>query len=151
MLILIPTLAFHLGGLLFNPSYLFVSFILCQTILLFLLVQILPFSTIFWKMGRTNFLLFAAFGLLSLTRGDQLHCYMPDGSNADQGTAPCNSTAAVSACCDPRDSCTTSGLCLGASGWIYRSACTDQTWNSPVCAQQCRTGMLPKTSSVQVV
>lgn len=93
-------------------------------------------------MARAILVIFATLGLC-LTASAQKHCYMPDGTIDDKGTVPCNSTAAVSACCDPRDSCSISGLCLGASGWIYRSACTDSTWTSPACAQQCLIGKSP--------
>jgi len=89
-------------------------------------------------MTRAIFLC-AALALISKVVA-QTHCYMPDGTIDDKGTVPCNTTAPVSACCDPRDSCSLSGLCLGASGWIYRSACTDKTWSSPACAAQCHTG-----------
>jgi hypothetical protein len=84
-------------------------------------------------------LFFLVLVLLTAALAQQQHCYMPDGSIADD-IAPCNSTIALSACCDPRDSCTESGFCLGASGWIYRSGCTDQSWSSSVCPSQCRTG-----------
>jgi hypothetical protein len=92
------------------------------------------------KMARARTVALVASALLALAAGDTQHCYYPDGTNADAGTSPCNTTAAVSACCDPRDSCTISGLCLGASGWIYRSSCTDQTWTSPACPSQCHVG-----------
>jgi hypothetical protein len=92
------------------------------------------------KMARARTVALVASALLALAAAGTQHCYYPDGTNADAGTSPCNTTAAVSACCDPRDSCTVSGLCLGASGWIYRSSCTDQTWTSSACPSQCHIG-----------
>ena len=92
------------------------------------------------KMARARTVALVASALLALAAADTQHCYYPDGTNADAGTSPCNTTAAVSACCDPRDSCTISGLCLGASGWIYRSSCTDRTWTSLACPSQCHIG-----------
>ncbi len=66
-------------------------------------------------------------------------CYQPNG-DVDSSVVPCNSTINSSACCDPLDSCSTSGLCLGSSGFVYRSACTDPTWSSPNCPQICLRG-----------
>ncbi|CAG8976683.1 hypothetical protein HYALB_00010808 [Hymenoscyphus albidus] len=69
-------------------------------------------------------------------------CWWPDGKTVDGGAVPCNQTGdaatgkASSACCDPLDSCSMSGFCLGRSGWAYRGSCTDQTWKSPNCANQ---------------
>jgi len=64
-------------------------------------------------------------------------CYYPDGKTIEPNHLPCNQTiSAASACCDPLDSCSTSGFCLGRSGWIYRGSCTDQGWGSANCAKQ---------------
>ncbi|KAH7311880.1 hypothetical protein BKA65DRAFT_574530 [Rhexocercosporidium sp. MPI-PUGE-AT-0058] len=61
-------------------------------------------------------------------------CYYPDGIHKEPGHVPCNqTTSSASACCDPRDSCSESGICLGASGWDYRGSCTDQSWTSDNC------------------
>ncbi|TVY71524.1 hypothetical protein LSUE1_G005372 [Lachnellula suecica] len=64
-------------------------------------------------------------------------CFYPDGKTTAPGHVPCNQTISTpSACCDPLDSCSTSGFCLGRSGWIYRGSCTDQSWGSANCARQ---------------
>lgn len=63
-------------------------------------------------------------------------CYYPDGSS-EPGHVPCNQTiSGESACCDPLDSCSVSGFCLGRSGFVYRGSCTDPTYNSGNCANQ---------------
>jgi hypothetical protein len=112
----------------------------CPSLLLALSKLSSLFSASSSKMARARIVALVASALLALVAAGTQHCYYPDGTNADAGTSPCNTTAAVSACCDPRDSCTISGLCLGASGWIYRSSCTDQTWTSSACPSQCHIG-----------
>ena len=72
-------------------------------------------------------------------------CWLPDSTSFDNvGMIPCNSTladtTAGSACCDPRDACTTNGMCLGESGYTYRGGCTDQAFNSNNCPSYCLTG-----------
>jgi hypothetical protein len=64
-------------------------------------------------------------------------CYYPDGVTIDPTHVPCNSTIGTSSCCDPLDSCTTSGLCLGRTGFNYRGSCTDKTWTSFNCPSSC--------------
>jgi hypothetical protein len=71
-------------------------------------------------------------------------CWYPNGFASDNvGMAPCNATLADttqgSACCDPRDSCTTSGMCLGESTYTYRGGCTDKTFASNNCPSLCHT------------
>jgi hypothetical protein len=81
---------------------------------------------------------------LTLAADASSTCWYPDGATAEPGHVPCNQTiSGASACCDPDDSCTTSGMCLGASGWVYRGSCTDSNWESGNCANQfpnCTTG-----------
>jgi len=72
-------------------------------------------------------------------------CWLPDGKSFDNvGMIPCNSTledsTEGSACCDPRDACTTSGMCLGESGYTYRGGCTDSTFTSSNCPSYCLIG-----------
>ncbi|KAH7094911.1 hypothetical protein FB567DRAFT_511308 [Paraphoma chrysanthemicola] len=68
-------------------------------------------------------------------------CYLPDGStNKD---VPCDPNAPVTQCCGTRDACLSNGLCiLSASnntGISYaRGTCTDRSWSSPLCPQQCQ-------------
>jgi hypothetical protein len=60
-------------------------------------------------------------------------CYYPDGTIGTEHV-PCNQTiTGFSACCNPLDSCSLSGICLGASGWDYRGSCTDSSWGSANC------------------
>lgn len=72
------------------------------------------------------------------------NCYLPAGNSDNKGMTPCNitlaDTEAGSSCCDPRDSCTTSGMCLGGSGMTYRGGCTDSSFGSPNCPAICITG-----------
>ncbi|CAG8975010.1 hypothetical protein HYALB_00012143 [Hymenoscyphus albidus] len=79
------------------------------------------------------------FILSSTTALDQ--CFYPDGKTVDPQHVPCNQTAGIatntfSSCCSRPDACTTSGLCLGSAGWVYRGSCTDASWASPNCAKQ---------------
>ena len=71
-------------------------------------------------------------------------CFYPDGikpNSSDGDYVPCSSNDETpSACCKTGDGCSTSGLCHGSSGFMYRGACTDSTWTAPECAQQCRNG-----------
>ena len=57
---------------------------------------------------------------------------------------PCNSrfadTSEGSACYDPRDACTTSGMYLGESGYTYRGGSTDQAFTSNNCPSYCLAG-----------
>ncbi|KAM3087452.1 hypothetical protein ACMFMG_001539 [Clarireedia jacksonii] len=74
---------------------------------------------------------------LTLAADASSTCWYPDGITAEPAHVPCNQTiSGASACCDPNDSCTTSGMCLGASGWVYRGSCTDSSWKSGNCANQ---------------
>ena len=71
-------------------------------------------------------------------------CYFPDGSIATNDT-PCNSAAtsnSVSACCGHSDICLDNALCLMQHDdlGIVRGSCTDETWQSPECAQYCPDG-----------
>ncbi|TVY86343.1 hypothetical protein LAWI1_G008486 [Lachnellula willkommii] len=70
-------------------------------------------------------------------------CWYPDNKTSEPTHVPCNqTTSTASACCDPNDSCSVSGFCLGQSGWIYRGSCTDQSWDSANCPnkfEQCLT------------
>jgi len=91
--------------------------------------------------SRVDLSFFNSIALLSLllTPLVRATCYQPNG-NIDTSVVPCNTTINSSACCAPTDSCTTSGLCLGASGYVYRSACTDLTWSSKNCPAICQNG-----------
>ncbi|KAL1645547.1 hypothetical protein SLS58_003858 [Diplodia intermedia] len=64
-----------------------------------------------------------------------MSCYYPDQSTSDD--TPCDSTAEYSACCGSGATCMANGLCL-SDGLFSRGSCTDQTWKSDACAQQCQ-------------
>lgn len=85
--------------------------------------------------------------LLNLSRllYAQQVCYYPDGTEATDHT-PCNGSASntptdASSCChDISNSyCQDNNLCTW-NGAMYRGACTDKTWTSPNCPQQCTEG-----------
>lgn len=74
-------------------------------------------------------------------------CYYPDKS-ISKGT-PCDPNAAVSPCCGPGFICLSNGLCSPGPEDrksyqydLYRSACTDPTWNSTACPRLCFGGEL---------
>ncbi|KUJ14984.1 uncharacterized protein LY89DRAFT_671378 [Mollisia scopiformis] len=80
----------------------------------------------------------------SVVAADSTTCYYPDGVTTEPNHVPCNTTLSTSACCDPLDSCTTSGLCLGRTGFNYRGSCTDKTWTSDNCASGCHSDPFTK-------
>lgn len=103
-------------------------------------------SRIYSKMAQ--FLLFAPLFISILASANaSAVCYYPDGKTTDPTHVPCNQTmSTASACCASSDSCSTSGFCLGGSGWVYRGSCTDQNWDSENCPKrfsQCITGNKP--------
>lgn len=68
-------------------------------------------------------------------------CYWRDGTPATlnrQNYTACDNTT-TSMCCllSGGDACTTLGLCISASGSLFRSACTDPTWKSSQCISMC--------------
>ncbi|KAK6355622.1 hypothetical protein TWF718_000017 [Orbilia javanica] len=69
----------------------------------------------------------------------QRRCYFPDGSRAPNHRA-CNQEAETdnnvhSSCCGLDDNvvCLSSNLCINQKGYIYRGACTDESWDDPAC------------------
>ncbi|KAK3942116.1 hypothetical protein QBC46DRAFT_427782 [Diplogelasinospora grovesii] len=72
-------------------------------------------------------------------------CYMVDGSVAPPSFVPCDTSAAVSACCASNqtnpDICMSSGLCYSTNGdhagFIYANGCTDKTGESSICPHIC--------------
>lgn len=84
----------------------------------------------------TGSLLLLAAGIARTTA--QRNCWFPDG-NTETIDVPCNTNADESACCGPTAFCLSNGLCLD-SGVVSRGSCTDRTWNSSACAQQCTDG-----------
>ena len=72
-------------------------------------------------------------------------CYNPDQAIPSRPYYPCNTASGVhSACCGFGDQCTEQGYCFGSAGYLYRGGCTDITWESPNCAQQCKAGTQPQ-------
>ena len=72
-----------------------------------------------------------------LWRRIQAQCYYPDSTSEPRDTV-CNASAPVSLCCQNGETCLTNGLCF--SEWdtsINTGTCTDKTWASPICFQQC--------------
>ncbi|KAF2266350.1 hypothetical protein CC78DRAFT_531745 [Lojkania enalia] len=69
-------------------------------------------------------------------------CYYPDGSFPDDYIyVPCSGDEFTSCCILGEDQCLSNGLCYYSwSDSMYRSACTDQSWNSTNCFQHCKTG-----------
>jgi hypothetical protein len=64
-------------------------------------------------------------------------CYFPDGTIFYGGMA-CLTNGTNSMCCASGDACTTSGWCLGSSGYLYRGGCTDRSWTSNACMSICK-------------
>ena len=87
-------------------------------------------------------LLALALVVLALAR----KCYFPDGTIPQGGESdyvPCGpEDGPHSACCAAGEGCTTTGLCYGNAGYMYRGGCTDKSWSAPACAQKCTSGEL---------
>ena len=78
-------------------------------------------------------------------------CYFPNGApNTDE---PCDPDALFTQCCGSRSACLSNGLCFlkatNITGIEYaRGTCTDKTWGSSLCPQQCQLNQdTPKISS----
>ena len=78
-------------------------------------------------------------------------CYYPNGNPSTD--VPCDSDALFTQCCGSRSDCLTNGLCIleasNDTGINYaRGTCTDKTWASSLCPQQCQLNQdTPKNSS----
>jgi hypothetical protein len=71
-----------------------------------------------------------------------MSCFLPNGQPAD-GLVPCNSTASASHCCRQGDVCLSNGFCFSAGlNALVRRGCTDKTFNSTECPQECSIGMV---------
>lgn len=75
----------------------------------------------------------------------EIPCYYPDGFTIAPLHIPCNSSAlgtpqSATACCRnyTNNYCLSNGLCY-YDGVLSRGSCTDKTWKSPSCAQDCTT------------
>lgn len=75
-------------------------------------------------------------------KDDSRNCYFPNGIQSSG--SPCFPDRSVSPCCGPGFVCLSNGLCQPGSDThrtyqytIYRSACTDRTWNSTDCPKVC--------------
>lgn len=84
--------------------------------------------------------LFLLLGVAAAAR----QCYFPDGSQAPKSTTPCIDSAETSHCCGETDICLSNGLCWDQDRTYYnrmvRAACTDKSWTSGECPQQCQDG-----------
>ena len=77
-------------------------------------------------------------------------CYFPDGDTSRD--VPCDPDAPFTQCCASRSACLTNGLCVGRAtsdtGISYiRGTCTDRSWASPLCPQQCQLNQDTPTNS----
>jgi hypothetical protein len=68
-------------------------------------------------------------------------CYHPNGDTSDD--VPCDLNAPITQCCGTRDTCLSNGLCIidatNNTGKSYaRGTCTDRSWESYLCPQQCQ-------------
>ncbi|KAK8224035.1 hypothetical protein BKA81DRAFT_206574 [Phyllosticta paracitricarpa] len=78
----------------------------------------------------------------SSTNSSTRDCFYPDGVQSKG--LPCFPDQAVSPCCGRGFICLSNGLCEPGPDLrrtyqykIYRSACTDSTWNSSSCPRVC--------------
>ena len=83
------------------------------------------------------------FGILSLATARD--CFVPNGTihylYGRKAYVPCGPDDGThTGCCAPLDGCSTTGLCFGSAGYMYRGGCTDATWTSENCAQHCQKG-----------
>src|SRR5580704_4802826 len=63
-------------------------------------------------------------------------CYWPDGSIAPEFSS-CNTRNSASPCCRNGEACLLSNRCYGASGLIYRGACTLKSYPDVECPNDC--------------
>jgi hypothetical protein len=68
-------------------------------------------------------------------------CYFPNGDTSTD--VPCDADAPFTQCCGTRSACLSNGLCAlkatNDTGTAYaRGTCTDRSWASPLCPQQCQ-------------
>ncbi|KAF3809556.1 hypothetical protein GCG54_00012840 [Colletotrichum gloeosporioides] len=81
--------------------------------------------------------------------GQEVTCSALNGDIGDKTTwVPCNKlglqqSGVFSSCCildgpnESRDACDKSGLCIDSEGKYRTGLCTDKTWNSKACVQEC--------------
>ncbi|KAK6213506.1 hypothetical protein QIS74_09508 [Colletotrichum tabaci] len=92
-------------------------------------------------MTTTRAVLLALLGGGGLVRAAANLCFFPGGIQARD--VPCDPTAEVSMCCGSVNACLSNGLCkledtFNDTGIAYaRGTCSDPTWQSPVCPQNC--------------
>lgn len=93
------------------------------------LATLLSLSTLASAQGTSN-------------KQDSRDCFFPDGIQSSGG--PCFPDQAVSPCCGPGFVCLSNGLCQPGPDTrksyqytVYRSSCTDRTWNSTDCPRVC--------------
>ena len=107
-----------------------------------LITLVLPFLCSLYLFIMHYHTLFLAFFLLGFASPQNI-CYFPNGDTQPHDV-PCDPDADVTGCCWSRAACLTNGLCImgGAesdSGQEYaRGTCTDRSWSSPLCPQNCQ-------------
>ncbi|ORY15825.1 hypothetical protein BCR34DRAFT_153291 [Clohesyomyces aquaticus] len=69
-------------------------------------------------------------------------CYGPN-KIAEPDHVPCNSSAEHSHCCKPGDYCLDNGLCYDSAFTLSQWSCTDPSWTSPPCFQECKAAKTP--------
>ena len=81
-------------------------------------------------------------------------CYYPDGTiPTDYNYVPCTGSG-FSSCCIPSegDVCMSNGLCYYQSGqYLFRGACSDQTWKDNSCAKFCNQSTFPSLLVANIV
>ncbi|KAK1595567.1 uncharacterized protein LY79DRAFT_667946 [Colletotrichum navitas] len=96
------------------------------------------------KTTTTRAVLLALLSGSRFTAGSRVEaqlCFFPGGVQARD--VPCDPTAEVSMCCGSVNACLSNGLCkleetTNNTGVAYaRGTCSDPTWQSPVCPQNC--------------
>ncbi|KAE9370131.1 hypothetical protein N431DRAFT_468206 [Stipitochalara longipes BDJ] len=78
--------------------------------------------------------------LLTFSSTISATCFYPDGSiPGDYTYTPCGD-AAVEPCCTSylEGACVAGGLCKNEDSQYYIGACTDKTWESPICPNYCK-------------
>lgn len=85
-----------------------------------------------------NHFTFTAFGRLCGMSAAQ-QCYAPNGSPTSD--VPCDTGSSPTFCCPSGTKCQSNGLCQNTGGQLSRGSCTDETYESQACTQQCIGGM----------
>jgi hypothetical protein len=87
----------------------------------------------------TMICLWLVFGGLMFSAVARAQCYAPDGTeyNSDM---PCDTGSFPTFCCPTGTTCYSNGLCMNPGGLFGRGTCTDETYKSDACTQECISG-----------